>query len=146
MGAHSFSDLIPHVRHKIQCVYYGGSSKEDAQNASVECATCNEVLIDFDRDEEKPIKQKAPKEKVYAIELAGGDWVKVIVRDGKIGEISTSLHGDHENGDRPDAYDAAIDGLESTVLALACAGIDVSDPKYVEGLQGAIDAIGTNLG
>lgn len=54
MGAHSFADLIEHVGHKLQCVYYGEGCKRTARNVAVECTTCNEVLTDFDRDEEKP--------------------------------------------------------------------------------------------
>ena len=36
---------------------------------------------------------------------------------------------------------AAIDGLESLILAHACAGIDVESPAYVEGIETAVDAI-----
>jgi hypothetical protein len=42
-------------------------------------------------------------------------------------------------------YNAAIDGLESLILAHYCAGIDVEKPAYVEGIQTALDAIGNNL-
>ncbi|MBN2579382.1 MAG: hypothetical protein JXB10_10355 [Pirellulales bacterium] len=38
-------------------------------------------------------------------------------------------------------YNAAIDGLESLVLAHACAGIDVKSPAYLEGIETAIDAL-----
>jgi hypothetical protein len=39
------------------------------------------------------------------------------------------------------ANQAALNGLESLVLAHACAGIDVTSPKYLEGLNTALDAI-----
>ncbi len=38
-------------------------------------------------------------------------------------------------------YNAAIDGLESLILAHACAGVDVESPAYLEGIETAVDAI-----
>ena len=38
-------------------------------------------------------------------------------------------------------YNASIDGLESLVLAHACAGINVEDPRYVAGIATALEAI-----
>ena len=43
-------------------------------------------------------------------------------------------------------YDAAIDGLESLILAHACAGIDISQTEYVEGIRTAVEAITNNPG
>jgi len=40
---------------------------------------------------------------------------------------------------------AAYSGLESMVLAHACAGIDVEDPAYLEGVETAFEAIENNL-
>jgi hypothetical protein len=40
--------------------------------------------------------------------------------------------------------DAALDALESLIVAHACAGIDVSSPAYVEGIETAYDAIDNN--
>lgn len=51
MAADSFSDLLRHIKHKIACVYYG-ESKEDAWTVSVECETCHEVIVSYDRDHE----------------------------------------------------------------------------------------------
>ena len=42
-------------------------------------------------------------------------------------------------------FNAAIDGLESLILAHACAGIDVDSPAYVEGIETAVEAISNNL-
>ncbi len=50
MGAHSFDDLFPHVGHKIVCVTYG--TFRDVWNISVECETCNTVLMDYDYEKE----------------------------------------------------------------------------------------------
>lgn len=47
MGVHSFEDLKRHVGHKFECVTYG-----DDDNVSLECMTCNEVVMSFDKHEE----------------------------------------------------------------------------------------------
>jgi hypothetical protein len=44
------------------------------------------------------------------------------------------------------SYNAAIDGIESMVLAHACAGIDVTSPAYVEGLETAVEAVSHAFG
>jgi hypothetical protein len=38
-------------------------------------------------------------------------------------------------------HNGALDGLESLILAHACAGIDVTTPAYLEGIETAVDAI-----
>jgi hypothetical protein len=43
-------------------------------------------------------------------------------------------------------FNAAIDGLESVILAHACAGINVASPAYVEGIETAVDAIANHYG
>lgn len=48
MGAYDFKDLKRHVGHRIECVTYGNPPV----NVAVECVTCNEVLIDFDKEED----------------------------------------------------------------------------------------------
>jgi hypothetical protein len=41
-------------------------------------------------------------------------------------------------------YNSGIDAIESMVLAHACAGIDVEDPKYLEGIETAVQALANN--
>ena len=55
MGAHSYEELKRHIGHKIKCVMYAADYKEkgDPANVAVECWTCNEVLLDFDKPDEK---------------------------------------------------------------------------------------------
>jgi len=38
-------------------------------------------------------------------------------------------------------FDAAIDGMEGMILALACAGVDVTAPIYVEAILTTLDSI-----
>ena len=42
-------------------------------------------------------------------------------------------------------FNAAIDGLESLILAHACAGVDVESPAYVEGVEVAVEAIANHV-
>jgi len=43
-------------------------------------------------------------------------------------------------------FNAAIDGLESLILAHACAGVDVESLAYVEGVETAVEAIANHVG
>jgi hypothetical protein len=82
------------------------------------------------------------------IELTGGS-ITLEVADGA-GSVTSTFHDEVRDAlelerDEEQAlawikYDAALDGIESLILAHACAGIDVKDPKYVEGLETAIHA------
>jgi CheY-specific phosphatase CheX len=42
-------------------------------------------------------------------------------------------------------YDAALDGLEALILAHACAGIDITTPAYLEGIETAVEAMGSHF-
>jgi len=51
MGAWDYDDLKRHLGHKIVCVSYGaGSNEQSPANVAIECETCNEVLMDFDKE------------------------------------------------------------------------------------------------
>lgn len=68
-------------------------------------------------------------------------------KDGLVGgSISSDLHEEPDGpDDDPSCYNAAMDGLESIVLAHAIAGVDVESPAYIEGLETAVGACGNNL-
>jgi len=60
MGAHDFNDLMNHYGHKIVVVVYGkreqygpdpADTVKEAVNVAIECETCCEVLLDYDREE-----------------------------------------------------------------------------------------------
>lgn len=50
------------------------------------------------------------------------------------------------DSDEPADMRAALDAIESLVLAHAVAGVDVTTPAYQEGLETALDAISMHLG
>jgi hypothetical protein len=45
-----------------------------------------------------------------------------------------------------DTFEAALDAIESMILAHAIAGVDVSSPMYVEGIETAVDKIAQKFG
>jgi hypothetical protein len=53
MTAINYEDLKRHIGHKIVVVAYAEDEDNDyIQNVSCECETCNEVLMDFDRNKQ----------------------------------------------------------------------------------------------
>ena len=46
MSVNSYEELLAHVGHSIVCATYG----KDKENVSIECEDCQEVLMDFDKD------------------------------------------------------------------------------------------------
>jgi len=73
--------------------------------------------------------------------------IVVKVEDDNSGSICSDLTIDDgeldwdvdevEHGNRR-YYNAAVDGIESTILAHARAGIDISSPAYIEGVETAV--------
>jgi hypothetical protein len=56
MSVTSYEELRGHAGHKIECVTYGVKvcgRIVHINNVSVECVTCNEVLMSFDKPEGK---------------------------------------------------------------------------------------------
>ena len=84
------------------------------------------------------------------IEIRVGEDCITLQLDGKGGGtvqstlLITERDADFEAEYRQD-YNSAIDGLESLVLAHACAGIDVQDARYVAGIGTALDAISNHV-
>jgi hypothetical protein len=75
------------------------------------------------------------------------DWIELSLtyadaRGRRSGSVTSSLHTSEEDADE---FNAAMDAVESMVLAHACAGIDVTDPRYVEGVRTCVEACANNL-
>ena len=61
--------------------------------------------------------------------------------------ITSDLHTFENRDDVEEAkYNAAIDGLESLILAHACANVDVTSRDYKYGIEVALDAISNKYG
>ena len=70
----------------------------------------------------------------------------VVEIDGKGGgEISSTdlqtVHHDPED----EIYNVSMDGIESLILAHACAGVDITTPEYLEGIKTAVDACANKI-
>ena len=51
MAATDFNDLLRHVGHKIVCITYNTyDEKKTPVNVAIECENCQEVLLDYDKD------------------------------------------------------------------------------------------------
>ena len=103
--------------------------------------------------------------KTYVIDLFAQQLV-VQVDDNGAGQITSGLNREtcpscglpdccfscdgSQSGEYEDtaagrlAFNGLVDGIESLVLAHACAGIDVSEPRYVEGIKTTLNAAANN--
>ena len=80
------------------------------------------------------------------IELKIGVCTAILLLEDFEGQTVGQITTDLKSSDIDDElYNAAIDGIESLILAQACAGIDVQSDAYLEALDTAIDAISNNL-
>lgn len=74
----------------------------------------------------------------------------VIEVDDELHIITSNLHVETpsiiEDPYDDDLYNAAIDGLESLILAHSCEGIDILDQRYINGIVTTIDAIAQEFG
>lgn len=67
-----------------------------------------------------------------------------ITPDGGGGSIMSDMK-ENEETPEDEMFNAAIDGIESMILAHAIAGIDVESPAYLEGIETAVEACGNNF-
>mgnify|MGYP001212162209 CR=1 FL=1 len=58
------------------------------------------------------------------------------------GTILSDLKSGNEDNE---AFCSAMDGLEALILGHAIAGIDITSPAYMEGIDAAVDAINNQL-
>ena len=62
---------------------------------------------------------------------------------GESGELRSDLYDTRDNFPTP-ITPAAIDGIESMILAHAIAGVDIESPAYIEGIETAVEAASNN--
>lgn len=93
-------------------------------------------------------KGAAPSLPPATIRLAlGGDWIELTLdrtdsEGRRFGVVASSLH---ESSPDDDLFNTAMDTIESLVLGHACAGIDVTNSRYLEGIRTCLDAWANNL-
>ena len=64
--------------------------------------------------------------------------------DGGGSISSTDLKTVH-NDEEDELYNAAMDGIESMILAHVLAGVDIESPSYLEGIETAVNACANNF-
>ncbi len=75
--------------------------------------------------------------------------IVIEVNEGS-GHIKSDLHEVIQSDDGPEdqqskeEYNSRMDGITSLILAHAIAGIDVSDCRYLQGIEEAVEAAGNN--
>lgn len=78
------------------------------------------------------------------IKLPCYEIVLIVKRNG--GTITSDLHNeDVGTGPGEAAYKAAVDTLESFILAAAIAGIDVAAPAFIEAIETTVEAVSNHL-
>lgn len=83
------------------------------------------------------------KTTTFTISVTGAVFTLTLSNDKpRTGSISSNLKS-NQPGDS--LFNAAVDGLETLVLAQACAGIDVSTPAFTQSLESAIESIANNI-
>jgi hypothetical protein len=81
--------------------------------------------------------------KIKTIKLRYG--IVIELYDNGSGTItSTDLKTEH-NDPEDELYNAAMDGIESMILAHAISGVDVTAPEYLEGITTAVDSCAQNF-
>ena len=61
---------------------------------------------------------------------------------------SSKIHSNLKETDglrEDEAYNFAVDGIESLILAHVCAGIDITTPAYIEAIEAAVQSCADNL-
>ena len=103
---------------------------------------CDALREDFDAAvANRPADAQDTRPDVTIKLSLGTDWIELGLsypdaQGLRAGAITSSLRASEENV----PSNAAIDAVESIVLAHACAGLDVTDPRYVEGIRTCVAA------
>lgn len=66
--------------------------------------------------------------------------IVVALGENGAGSIRSNLKEDGPSAN-VEAWNTAMDAIESMVLAHACAGIDIENPRYLQGIETAVLAI-----
>ena len=138
-----------------------GDWEPESTSVRVTCKECDSSWSDVYKlkgfDNLEYGESVKPDEKTIEIDEFGitialtGDGGASITSDLKesgicyCGVLDCLKHDDDEDDveDR-ESFNNAMDGLESIILAHAVAGIDVTSPDYIEGIETAVQSCGSN--
>jgi len=72
--------------------------------------------------------------------------IEVTIDENGRGSITSELHDKAVETPMSQLFNAAMDAVESMVLAHACAGVDITAPAYIEGIETAVEAMANHFG
>lgn len=77
----------------------------------------------------------------------GSDWIELwLGPPDTSGQVSGRLLSNLRSGDDKDnRFTAAMDAIEAMILAHGCAGLDVRDPRYIDGIRTCLEACTAQL-
>ena|SRR5690554_6261029 len=90
-------------------------------------------------DDQEGVEPNAPI--VHTLDLGIGLYIQWDGQNRAAAAIFHDLSDDQDDQE----YEAAVDGITSMVLAHFCEGIDVTEPRYINGVQTALLACANNL-
>jgi len=105
----------------------------------------SEGEFQFWREGDVPTNYIVNKEREIKLDVYG---IVVSLTGNGGGSIVTELHeiaDDVEDTEEVVIFNTAMDALESMILAHACAGIDITAPAYLEGIETAVQSCANNL-
>lgn len=134
MGVADIKELESHRKHLIVCAVYAGG-----ESVAVECETCKEVLIDFNRDDDA----EAREEYLRLVAHAGHDLDCAMKHDRTAVECLDCdeellvFHINEEDGEAVDeaatvAYQATLDSITREHLIIQCSIIGSFDLGLAE--------------
>ena len=163
MGAHDFKDLMNHYGHKIVVVVYGkreqygpdpADTVKEACNVAIECETCSEVLLDFDRhpeDEEVTPSEELLLSLLAVIHRDGGQYTAEHGLQRSVGtamaEVLKWIQGPSEELSAEDAgtkligrWGKAQDLLDDLLKMVSDPG-DLADERWTTGLKQVLQQV-----
>ena len=57
MSVNNYKDLLEHLGHDFECVSYTSPDKDFPDNVTLECITCGEVIITYDKPSIRNIRR-----------------------------------------------------------------------------------------
>lgn len=131
MGVWNYDSLKAHLGHKVVVVGYEAEHEyeNDPENVAVECETCGEVILDYDKEpEQPPVPETKPDEEVeLSLKLTRSEWCELVnAADSKARHVEKGDYGekDPEDGFDPQTWSDELKRVYAKISnVLAQAGV-----------------------
>ena len=121
------ADLVNELQDLVNSFEDQTIEDHELMDGTYQIGNCH---IESEENEQNPIM-----EKIYELPFGVTVYVNTETKSGKI-------LGTFDPDNKLDNYDTFSNGIESLILAHACAGIDISTPEYIEGIETVLDSLG----